>query len=127
MGKQSQKKSEGRGAPEAGPARYPRPPRGGQGLAVSTLIAVAGVLAISVANWREIGRIEKSLDGRLDEIDNGLTALSTKVDNLPKPTAQPAARRGPDPNRVYAIDTTGAPSKGPAGAPITIAEFSDFQ
>ena len=75
-----------------------------------------GVLGVSVANWLEIGRIDKQL-----------TALSTKVDNLPKQAAQPAARRGPDPDRVYTIDTTGSPAKGPANAAITIAEFSDFQ
>ena len=28
-----------------------------------------------------------------------------------------------DPNRVYAIQT----ASGPAGTPVTIAEFSDFQ
>ena len=36
-------------------------------------------------------------------------------------------RRGPDPNRVYRIKTAGSPTKGPASAAVTIAEFSDFQ
>jgi protein-disulfide isomerase len=30
-------------------------------------------------------------------------------------------------NKVYQIDTEGAPFKGPANAPITIVEFSDYQ
>lgn len=32
-----------------------------------------------------------------------------------------------DPNRVFDIDTTGSPSRGPANAPVTIVEFSDYQ
>lgn len=33
----------------------------------------------------------------------------------------------PDPNKVHEIDTTGNPSKGAAGATVTIVEFSDYQ
>ena len=36
-------------------------------------------------------------------------------------------RQGPDPDKVYPVKTGGAPSKGRTGAPIVIAEFSDFQ
>jgi hypothetical protein len=43
--------------------------------------------------------------------------------------AAPATRAGggPDPDRVYAIKTDGAPVAGPLAAAVTIAEFSDFQ
>jgi protein-disulfide isomerase len=37
------------------------------------------------------------------------------------------ARRGPDPNRRYAVDTSGAPVKGDEDARLAIVEFSDFQ
>jgi protein-disulfide isomerase len=40
-------------------------------------------------------------------------------------------RRGraarPDPNKVYAVKTDGSLARGPANAPVTIIEFSDFQ
>jgi protein-disulfide isomerase len=47
------------------------------------------------------------------------------VDQVASRAAAPA--RGPDPNRVYTLKTAGAPFKGPESAPVTIAEFSDFQ
>lgn len=131
------KQRQGRGgASEPSDARasrhYPQP-RGGQGLAVATLIAVMGVLMISFSNWREIDRIEENIEGieeklgtSLGQIDTRLAQVSDKVDKLPAQAAQPA-RRGPDPNRVYTINTKGAPAKGPASAAVTIAEFSDFQ
>jgi protein-disulfide isomerase len=62
----------------------------------------------------------------LGQIENQLAQVSGKVDRVSARPAQPA-RRGPDPDRVYQIKTAGSPSKGPSGAPVTIAEFSDFQ
>ena len=49
-----------------------------------------------------------------------------EVDQAAKATPRPQ-RQGPDPDKVYTVKTTGAPSKGRVGAPIVIAEFSDFQ
>ena len=103
---------------------YPGAPRGSnQGMALATLGGVVLLLMISFANWREIDSIEERLDGQLGQIENRITEIAAKVD---RPAAQPA-RRGPDPDRVYPIKTNGAPAKGPADAPVTIAEFSDFQ
>ena len=100
---------------------------GGNGLSLATLGGVVVLVVISFSNWREIDRIQMSLDNRLGQIDNRIGQVSAKVDNISaRPAAQPT-RRGPDPNRVYQVKTAGAPSKGPSGAPITIADFSDFQ
>lgn len=111
------------------PRHYPPPRQGADALALATLAGVVAVLVISFANWREIDRIEEGLDDRMSRIETRLVEVSGKVERLPTqaaPAAQPA-RRGPDPNRVYEIKTAGAPVKGPASAPVTIAEFSDFQ
>ena len=97
-----------------------------QGLTWAILGGVVAVLMISFSNWRELDRIEETLSGRLSQIEARVAEVGNKVENLPTQAAQPA-RRGPDPNRVYTIKTAGAPIKGAVSAPVTIAEFSDFQ
>jgi hypothetical protein len=85
-------------------------------LALVTLAGVVAVLVMSFASWRDVARIDRrlgELEARLDQVGVRLPAR--------------AARRGPDPNRVYTVKTHGAPSRGSASAPVTIAEFSDFQ
>ena len=115
------------GAPPPKPPRhFPLARRDGQGLAVATLVGVMALLMISFSNWREIDRIEKSLDERMGQIETRIGQVADKMDNLPTRAAQPA-RRGPDPNRVYQIKTAGSPARGPTRAAVTIAEFSDFQ
>jgi hypothetical protein len=92
---------------------------------LTSLVAVGGVAALVVLGcltWGEIRRIRLGLDGRLAQIDGQLTKLASRLE-----PAAPAARKGPDPNRVYAVKTDGSPTRGPAAAPVTIAEFSDFQ
>ena len=108
------------------PRYYPPPRQGVDALALATLGVVVAVLGISFSNWRELDRIEESLEDRLGKIENQVAQVSDKVGRAPAQAAQPP-RRGPDPNRVYQIKTAGAPAKGPAGAAVTIAEFSDFQ
>ena len=91
-------------------------------------LALIGGLAILIVcgylTLLEMRGIHGVLDARLDQIDTRLAQLSTKIEQA---GTRPVERSGPDPNRVYAIKTDGAPFKGPAAAPITIAEFSDFQ
>ena len=83
------------------------------------------MLVISFSNSREIGRIGTSLNDRLGKLETRIGQLADRMERL---SAQAApARQGPDPNRVYAIKVEEAPVRGPASAPVTIAEFSDFQ
>jgi protein-disulfide isomerase len=78
-------------------------------LPLATLTGVVVMLMISLLNMR------------------GLNHLRERVGKLETQIASTAEQPGPDPNRVYTINMTGAPTKGLDTAPVTIAEFSDFQ
>ena len=108
------------------PGEYAPPPErpGPDSLGLATLAGVVAVLVISFANWRDVDRIDRGLNERLGKLETRLDEVATRIEKLP---AQAAAQRGPDPNRVYTIQTASAPVRGPLGAPVTIAEFSDFQ
>ena len=93
-------------------------------MGLATLGGMVILLVISFSNWRVIGQIQDDLDSKLGQIDSRLAKVSEQVDKV---SARPATRSGPDPNRAYKIKTAGSPSKGPADAPVTVAEFSDFQ
>lgn len=124
MGRSKKQRREVREA--SGPPRYEASPRRGQwAIALATLAGVGVLLAMSASSSREIGRINDGLDDRLKKIETRISQLADKVEKMPAQAQRP--RRGPDPNKVYQIKTAGSPSKGPANAPITIAEFSDFQ
>jgi len=97
--------------------------RGVDPLGLATLAGVVAILMLSFANWRDVERIDRSLGERLGKLETRLDQVATRMERA---SAQ-APQRGPDPNRVYTIQTASAPARGPAGAPVTIAEFSDFQ
>ena len=77
-------------------------------LALATLTGVVVMLMISLLNMQ------------------GLNRLGERVGTLETQMAG-GAQEGPDPNRVYTIKMAGAPTKGLDTAPVTIAQFSDFQ
>ena len=93
-------------------------------LAILTLAGVGVLIFINLKIWNQTERFQSALE-RLDQIDARVAQVGSKVDNYAKAAAP--ARQGPDPNKVYQVKTGGAPTEGPDGAPVTIAEFSDFQ
>ncbi len=98
----------------------------GQGLALATLGGVMVLLMISFSNYREIDRIDEKLETRLTQLDARIIEMAANAGKAPARAAA-APTRGVDPNKVYPIKFAGAPTKGPAKAAVTIAEFSDFQ
>jgi hypothetical protein len=109
-----------RGEPPGGPAAPSAVFVSGL-MAGANLAGVAVLILLGYMNWQETRAVQKSLDDRLDKVETRLADLARA-----RPAAAPA-REGPDPDRVYSVKTDGAPIKGPAGAPVTIAELSDFQ
>ena len=89
----------------------------------ATLAGVAVLIFLNFMNWEQTRRVQRSLS----QFETNLTQLSAKVDQAAARPAAAPAKQGPDPSRVYMVKTDGAPFKGPQNAPITIAEFSEFQ
>jgi len=90
-------------------------------MAGANLAGVVVLILLGYISWQETREVRKSLDDRLEKVETRLADLAKA-----RPAGAPA-RQGPDPDRVYTVKTDGAPSKGPAGAAVTIAEISDFQ
>jgi protein-disulfide isomerase len=98
---------------------------GSQVLGAAAIVGVA-VIAAGFVLGRSLDRVTDQLDrtaGHLDEIQGALAGAGDAFQGAPTQ----AARRGPDPNKRYAVNTKGAPTVGPETAAVTIVEFSDFQ
>src|SRR5262245_52823250 len=92
-------------------------------LAIFVGLALVSVLAYS--SFDATRKLQTTVNERLQGVENKINVMSAKVDLAARPAAQRPS--GPDPNKVYAVKIDGAPFEGPKNAPVTIAEFSDFQ
>jgi len=109
--------------PKRNPHQAPPPPTW-PGWAA--LAGVGLVLVVNLAAWSSKNKEHEAIEGRFANLEASVAQLTTKVAEAAKAAPRPQ-RQGPDPDKNYTVKTTGAPSKGRVGAPIVIAEFSDFQ
>ncbi len=82
------------------------------------------------AAWLAACRNDDSLNEVRDQqrqILAKLNALDEKIDKVAARSTAPRRPAGPDPERTYNLPPAKSPVKGPADAPITIVEFSDYQ
>jgi hypothetical protein len=89
------------------------------------LVGLALVVIVGFTNYNATVKLQSALSERLLNVENKLNVMSAKVDLAARPA--PPRQTGPDPNKVYPVKIDGAPFEGPKEAPVTIAEFSDFQ
>ena len=92
----------------------------------AALAGIAVLVLLAFMTWDQMRQLQSRLDDRLPQIENRLAQLSTKVDQVGS-RAPAGGSSGLDPNRIYTVKMEGAPIRGPKRAPVTIAEFSDFQ
>ena len=84
------------------------------------VFAVIAVLGGCSPDYEDLKRGDKEILAKIDTVQKSLDQAKGAAANAP---AEPA----PDPNKVYDIPIEKSPVRGPADAPITIVEFSDFQ
>jgi hypothetical protein len=102
--------------------------RSGMSLTWTELLILVGLAIVAVlgfTNYNATIKLQNTLSERLLKVENNVNVMSAKVDLAARPAQQ--RQTGPDPKKVYPVKIDGAPYEGPKEAPVTIAEFSDFQ
>ncbi len=92
----------------------------------NAIIVAATILGLAILGGAYL--MVTSIDGTSVELARlGQSVAKIQLAGGSPAPAAPSRRRGPDPDKVYAVKTSGSPYKGPEQAKITLIEFSDFQ
>ena len=100
--------------------------------AASAFAAVLSVYLAACVDPQEVSQMKS----KVDEIQAQQKDVLTKLDEMAKVqkdtlakvgTAAKPAADAPDPNKRYDIQIGKSFTKGPADAPVVLAEWSDFQ
>jgi len=90
-------------------------------VSVAILVGIVALITIATLNLIETHRQRNEFTDQMTQV---LNAVNSRQAANPASSPRPP---GPDPDKVYTVKTQGAPARGPKGAPVKIAEFSDFQ
>ena len=104
-------------------------PVSGRQVLIAAAMVGAAVIAGCLILAQSIGGVTRELErtaGQIEAVSTAVGSANEVLANLNTGPA-PAARRGPDPNRRYTVNTKGSPAIGPETAAVTLIEFSDFQ
>ncbi len=93
---------------------------------IAATILGTAVVAAAVIVSAAINKTTTQLNGIKLALADAGGAVQRVAQVQPAPAASPASAR-PDPNRRYTVNSSKAPTKGPATAKVTLVEFSDFQ
>ena len=107
------------------PPRSPGPSGPSNSIILPAIIVGAAIVAGSLFLRTPLQQTADRLDGIRLALNDTRQALVAAAQARPAAPGSPPS--GPDPNRRYTVNTTGAPARGPATALVKIVEFSDFQ